>query len=108
MSASVGMRSLAISFPRTIRKNDFWRERYPKLVAEEERKTLARLWKANERAAPVDPFEHAMAPYLADPFRGARERRVLDPGAARRVARARRRAPRARRGGHARRPGRPA
>ena len=80
MSASVGMRSLAISLPRTIRKNDFWRERYPKLVADEERKTLARLWKANERAAPVDPFEIAMAPYLSDPFRGARERRVLDPG----------------------------
>ena len=37
MSASVGMRSLAISLPRTIRKNDFWRERYPSLVQKEER-----------------------------------------------------------------------
>jgi 3-oxoacyl-[acyl-carrier-protein] synthase III len=80
MSASVGMRSLAISLPRSIRTNDFWRERYPALVADEERKTLARLWKANERAAPVDPFELAMAPYLSDPFRGARERRVLEKG----------------------------
>ncbi|HTO71159.1 MAG TPA: 3-oxoacyl-[acyl-carrier-protein] synthase III C-terminal domain-containing protein [Myxococcota bacterium] len=80
MSASVGMRSLALSFPRRIRTNDFWRERYPTLVAEEERKTLARLWKANERAAPVDPFELAMGPYLSDPFRGARQRRVLEAG----------------------------
>jgi 3-oxoacyl-[acyl-carrier-protein] synthase-3 len=80
MSESVGLKSLAISFPASVRKNDFWREKYPSLVAEEEKKTLARLWKANERAAPIDPFERAMAPYLADPFRGARERRVLAPG----------------------------
>ena len=80
MSASVGVRSLALSFPRKVRTNDFWRERYPALVAEEERKTLARLWKANDRAAVTDPFELAMAPYLSDPFRGARQRRVLDAG----------------------------
>jgi 3-oxoacyl-[acyl-carrier-protein] synthase-3 len=80
MTDRVGIRSLAVAFPAKIRDNDFWRERYPKLVAEEERKTLARLWRGDPKAAPLDPFAQAMAPYLSDPFRGARRRRVVAPG----------------------------
>jgi 3-oxoacyl-[acyl-carrier-protein] synthase-3 len=80
MSASVGIRSLAVSFPAGVRSNDYWRERHPALVADEERRTLARLWRSNAPSGPLDAFEQAMAPYLSDPFRGARERRVLAPG----------------------------
>ena len=81
MSASAGIRSLAASFPAAIRKNDYWRERHPELVADEERRTLARLFRSQQQqAGSLDAFETAMAPYLSDPFRGARERRVLAPG----------------------------
>ncbi|HTO07365.1 MAG TPA: 3-oxoacyl-[acyl-carrier-protein] synthase III C-terminal domain-containing protein [Myxococcota bacterium] len=81
MSATAGIRSLAASFPAAIRGNDYWRERYPELVKDEERRTLARLFRSQQKqAGPLDAFEQAMAPYLSDPFRGARERRVLAPG----------------------------
>ncbi|MEX2207977.1 MAG: 3-oxoacyl-[acyl-carrier-protein] synthase III C-terminal domain-containing protein [Myxococcota bacterium] len=80
MNESVGLKSLALSFPAQIRTNDFWREKYPELVADEERRTLARLWKSNAATKELDAFESTMAPYLSDPFRGARERRVLAPG----------------------------
>jgi len=82
MTESVGLRSLAAAFPATIRTNDWWREHHPQLVAEEEKKTLARLWKSNAQpqTKELDAFERTMAPYLSDPFRGSRERRVLAPG----------------------------
>jgi 3-oxoacyl-[acyl-carrier-protein] synthase-3 len=80
MSVSAGIRSLAVSFPAGIRTNDYWRQHHPELVADEERRTLARLWRSNAPAGPKDAFEEAMASYLSDPFRGARERRVLAPG----------------------------
>jgi 3-oxoacyl-[acyl-carrier-protein] synthase III len=80
MSASAGIRSLAVSFPAKIRGNDYWRERYPDMVKDEEKKTLARLFRSQKPAGSLDAFETAMAPYLSDPFRGARERRVLAPG----------------------------
>ena len=72
MSASVGMRSLAISFPARSARTTSGASATRAWSQEGGAKTLARLWKANERAAPVDPFELAMAPYLRDPFRGAR------------------------------------
>jgi 3-oxoacyl-[acyl-carrier-protein] synthase-3 len=80
MTEAVGLRSLASAFPAKIRSNDYWREHHPQLVAQEEKKTLARLWKSNAQTKELDAFERAMAPYLSDPFRGARERRVLAPG----------------------------
>ncbi len=80
MTEFAGVRSLALSFPSEIRTNDHWKQKFPALVAEEEKRTLARLWKANAPTESLDPFEQAMAPYLSDPFRGARERRVLAPG----------------------------
>ena len=80
MSVSPGIRSLAVSFPAQIRPNDYWRQHHPALVADEERRTLARLWRSNAPSGPKDAFEEAMASYLADPFRGARERRVLAKG----------------------------
>ncbi|MBI2395611.1 MAG: 3-oxoacyl-ACP synthase [Deltaproteobacteria bacterium] len=76
MSISVGMRSLATAFPRIVRNNAHFRERHPEVVAAAEEKALARLW---QKGAPRNPFASEMEPYLADPFRGAVERRVLAP-----------------------------
>lgn len=79
MSISVGMRSLAIAHPSVVRTNDYYRQMYPEVVAEVEKNALARLWKGAEQAS-KNLFSAEMQPYLADPFRGAVERRVLGPG----------------------------
>lgn len=34
----VGIRAIALNFPRTIRTNDYYRENYPQMVAEAEQK----------------------------------------------------------------------
>lgn len=77
MMITVGLRSVAVGMPRTIRTNQYWRERVPQLIAESEQRSLART------VAPIEPnadsrlFDVEMAPYAEDPFRGAVERRVL-------------------------------
>lgn len=75
----VGIRSLAVSFPDAVRTNEYWRSRHPEAVADAEQKTLARLFSAAPTAAPDNPFDAEMAPYLSDPFRGTLERRYLAP-----------------------------
>lgn len=80
MKKHVGIRSLAVSFPAHVRTNDFWRTGYPEAVADAEKKSLARLFSASSAAAPTDPFDIEMVPYLSDPFRGTKERRILAKG----------------------------
>lgn len=78
--AGAGIRSVSVALPGTLRTNDFWRRKYPEVLASEEKKSLARAF------APIDPtsntrfFDEEMRPYLGDPFRGAVERRVLAAG----------------------------
>jgi 3-oxoacyl-[acyl-carrier-protein] synthase III len=80
-SSSVGMRSLAVSLPRTVRTNDYYRTRHPEIVAEAERKTLARVWSKNDALArTTNAFDLEMLPYVDDPFRGTVERRIVEPG----------------------------
>ena len=76
-----GMRALALGMPDTVRTNDYWRKKYPDMVAKAESTSLARLW-AKDRHAGGDGllFDQEMEPFLADPFRGTVERRVLDTG----------------------------
>lgn len=76
MSISAGIRSLAIALPPTARTNDYYRKRYPELVAKTEEGSLQRLF-ARAGAAPTDLFTEELTPYLSDPFRGTVERRVL-------------------------------
>ncbi|MDZ8084403.1 MAG: 3-oxoacyl-[acyl-carrier-protein] synthase III C-terminal domain-containing protein [Nostoc sp. DedQUE12b] len=76
---SVGIRSIAVSFPSIIRTNDYYRENYPELVARVEQKTLSRVFSPTE-STPQNDFEQEMMPYLSDPFRGSVERRVFAPG----------------------------
>lgn len=86
---SAGIVALAVSFPKTVRTNDYWRERHPEIVAGKGDGHLKRVWSpgapAASASAPARPpeeqvFLEEMAPYLDDPFRGAVERRVLGPG----------------------------
>lgn len=79
----VGIRSLAVSFPSTIRTNDYWREYYPDLIAQAEQKSAAKTFSPNETISSsneVDLWTQEMKPYLSDPFRGAVERRVISLG----------------------------
>jgi 3-oxoacyl-[acyl-carrier-protein] synthase-3 len=78
MHIPVGIRSLAVSFPSIIRTNDYYREKYPDLVAKSEEKTLARLFSIGSYQ-PSNEFEIEMMPFLSDPFRGTQERRLLAP-----------------------------
>ena len=69
-----GIVSLAVRYPERLVDNDTWRPGHPELVAAAEESSLGRLWSPGGREL---RFDRAMAPYLADPFRGARERRWL-------------------------------
>jgi 3-oxoacyl-[acyl-carrier-protein] synthase-3 len=79
---TAGLRSLAIDFPRVVRTNNFWRERYPDIVRNASDRSLARLWEPVPGRAPsgTDIFDEEMAPYTEDAFRGTVERRVLGTG----------------------------
>ena len=76
---SVGLRSLAVAYPDGVRTNDDIRTRWPDLVDDAERRTLARLWAPSPDSKPT-AFDVAAAPYMGDPFRGTVERRILAPG----------------------------
>lgn len=79
MNLSVGIRSLAVSFPSVVRTNDYWRENYPELITKAEERSLAKAF-ISEESNSNDIWIQAMQPYLSDPFKGAVERRVLGPG----------------------------
>lgn len=77
IKSPVGIRSLAIRFPRLIRTNDYWQTTY------QNQGKLKR--NRNSRSTPdytndnsgLTIWSQAVAPYLPDPFRGSVERRVL-------------------------------
>jgi 3-oxoacyl-[acyl-carrier-protein] synthase-3 len=74
----VGIRSLAIAHPEGIRTNDYYRERFPEVVARSEEKNLARFFsKDAAQSTTLDAFATEMIPYLRDTFRGTVERRIL-------------------------------
>ncbi|MDI9637661.1 3-oxoacyl-[acyl-carrier-protein] synthase III C-terminal domain-containing protein [Geitlerinema splendidum] len=76
-SCSIGIRSVAVQFPREIRTNDYWSEKYPDLAAPvaSRRSRIARSAPANPSG--FDIWSQEVAPYLSDRFRGNVERRVL-------------------------------
>jgi len=82
MSRAAGIKSIAVSFPETVRTNAYYVERYPDRVAALAEKSLGKLWSAGGDAKPArtDAFSLEMAAYLDDPFRGTIERRVVRPG----------------------------
>lgn len=76
---SATITAVATAFPRQIRNNAWWEEHHPELVANAREATLARLW-ADFDDGRASAYDRAIADYLADPFRGTVERRVLSPG----------------------------
>ncbi len=81
IKSSVGIKSIAVSFPNTIRTNDYFRENYPELIIQSEKKSAAKAFASNETISnngEIDLWTQEMKPYLSDPFRGTVERRVLD------------------------------
>jgi 3-oxoacyl-[acyl-carrier-protein] synthase-3 len=73
----VGILALASSAPPEVITNDYWRENHPDAIRETERRLW--MWKPDD-LHDSSPFNLAMEPYVRDPFRGARERRFLEPG----------------------------
>lgn len=78
MLRSVGIRSLAVSFPSIIRTNDYYRENHAELIAQAEQKSLSKLFSSTTSNS-SNEYDKEMEPYLKDPFRGTVERRVLAP-----------------------------
>jgi 3-oxoacyl-[acyl-carrier-protein] synthase III/acyl carrier protein len=79
MNPSVGISSLALSFPSIIRTNEYWQNKYPGLFAQTKPRiprasSLVDFSTANNG---LDIWSMAVRPYLSDPFRGNIERRVL-------------------------------
>ncbi|NEQ40549.1 MAG: 3-oxoacyl-ACP synthase III family protein [Okeania sp. SIO3I5] len=82
MNQSVGIRSLAVTFPSVVRTNDYFRENFPELIAVAEDQSLAKILsssKSNSNQS-SDPWVQEAKPYLSDLFRGTVERRALGLG----------------------------
>lgn len=67
-----------ISLPATVRSNDYYRENYPKLVADSQNSALSAVW-TPDNSHGATYFEQAMTAYLTDPFRGTIHRHILAP-----------------------------
>lgn len=82
----VRIASLALGFPSVVRTNHYFRTLWPDVVAGAESHSLAKIWAkrpesgSGSGAPPPTAFEQTMMPYLADPFRGAVERRIRARG----------------------------
>jgi 3-oxoacyl-[acyl-carrier-protein] synthase III len=78
----VGIKAIAVTFPDTIRTNDYYRQHNPEMIAKAEQKTLARAFSvaaSNDDNSEPDIWTEEMMPYISDPFRGTVERRVVAP-----------------------------
>ncbi|MBE9224514.1 3-oxoacyl-ACP synthase [Phormidium sp. LEGE 05292] len=76
---SIGICSLAVSFPKLIRTNDYWYDKSRELAVQQKSKRV-RLPRTSQPISNQDGLEiwsQEVAPYLNDPFRGNVERRVL-------------------------------
>ena len=76
---SVGIRSLAVSAPPTVRTNQELRDKYPELLERPSQSTLGRILNNTDSRPDMALFDAALEPYLNDPFRGTIHRRVLGP-----------------------------
>ncbi|AUS99570.1 3-oxoacyl-ACP synthase [Nostoc sp. CENA543] len=80
MNDSVGICSLAVSFGSVIRTNEYWVRKFPELIPQEKPRRVRLSGSRESISTPnvLDIWSQAVAPYLADPFRGNVERRVVD------------------------------
>ncbi len=77
MTKSIGLQSVGVSVPDRILGNDHWRQRHPQMISDIEGRTW--MWrKPMEWSEGSEAFNREMAPYVRDPFRGARQRRYME------------------------------
>ncbi|MEM7592487.1 MAG: 3-oxoacyl-[acyl-carrier-protein] synthase III C-terminal domain-containing protein [Cyanobacteria bacterium P01_A01_bin.83] len=75
---SIGISSLALSFPKLIRTNDYWCHKFPELTGKTRNKRRRLTSNSStHKAEGLKIWSQEVAPYLDDPFRGNVERRVL-------------------------------
>ncbi len=77
MTASIGLQSVGVSVPDRVLDNGHWRTRHPQMISDVE----GRIWmwrKPMEWSEGSEAFNREMAPYVRDPFRGARQRRYME------------------------------
>jgi 3-oxoacyl-[acyl-carrier-protein] synthase III len=75
---SIGLQAVGVSVPDRILDNDHWRRNHPQMISEVE----GRIWmwrKPMEWSEGSEAFNREMALYVRDPFRGARQRRYMEP-----------------------------
>lgn len=75
---NAGIRSIAVGFPKTVRTNAWFEENQRDVFERVEATTLSKVFATDNGTASMKKFDDAMTRYLADPFRGTRERRVID------------------------------
>jgi len=84
---SVGIRALSVSFPQTIRTNEYWLQKFPELFAQAmPRQRERQIRKPTKLTSPMDNLENLSGidlwlqevnHYLGDPFRGTVQRCVV-------------------------------
>jgi len=79
VTKKAGIKALAVHFPRGVRTNQFFRNHHRQVVEAAESRKKGKMWAPSENHD-EDDFDREMASYLADPFRGTVERRVLTEG----------------------------
>jgi 3-oxoacyl-[acyl-carrier-protein] synthase-3 len=75
---SIGIRALAVHFPKGRRTNQYFMSRHGDVVGAIAARRKQHVWSRSE--APANIYDEEMEPYLGDPFRGTVERRVLTDG----------------------------
>lgn len=76
--SAVGICSLSVCFPSVIRTNEYWSKLFPDLAIQAQSKRVRSSNISHSFSnSELDIWSQEVAPYLADPFRGNVERRVL-------------------------------
>ena len=76
MSQPVGIRSIAVSFPKEVIRNDYFLKNYPKLLDPTKQASFSKAFTPLEDAE-MNAWTKTMLPYVSDPFRGSIERRII-------------------------------
>ena len=76
MFPPVGIRSIAVSFPKEVIRNDYFLKKYPELLDPTKQASFSKAFTPLEDAQ-MNTWTNTMLPYVCDPFRGSIERRMI-------------------------------
>lgn len=76
MSQPVGIRSIAVSLPKEVIRNDYFLKNYPELLDPTKQASFSKAFTPLEDAE-MNAWTKTMLPYVSDPFRGSIERRII-------------------------------